>query len=298
MVVVDMKPDGEAADQEIPPATADNTESATEVSSEAAASKLPTPPTSTETSPAQKHGFDTRTSLTRRREWHISREQERQRREAKAHLRQLATSGAHGGRAMTDPERDSLPLYEAYREQRLRDIESRVRRLERSGDVWLRALIPMLEDVNSSSSGSGALKQPRCLVANDDESIRDWASDDETTTAADRLGRASQRRKLIRRASLSRERMLEELLRREERDMLESSYDEMQQPHDISGMGSIEPLMRELASSGQATHDRHSTTTAPKVRFQTTASRKQLQEENDVPPVPLRPRPASSSRRI
>lgn len=300
MVVVDMKPDGEAADQEVvPPATADNIESATEVSSEAA-SKLPTPPTSTETSPAQKHGFDTRTSLTRRREWHTSREQERQRREAKAHLRQLAVSGAHGGRAMTDPERDSLPLYEAYRERRLRDIESRVRRLERSGDVWLRALIPMLEDVDSSSGGGRALKQPRRLVANDDESIRDWASDDGTTTAADRLGRASQRRKLIRRASLSRERMLEELMRREERDMLESSYDKMQQPHDISGMGSIEPLMRELASSGQAAHDRHSTTTTTttKVRFQTTASRKQLPEENNVPPAPLRPRPASSSRKI
>ncbi|OAA75238.1 hypothetical protein LEL_07226 [Akanthomyces lecanii RCEF 1005] len=293
MVVVDMKPDGEAADQE-PPITADDTEPVTEVLPEAAASKLPTPPTSTETSPAQKHGFDTRTSLTRRREWQTSREQERKRREAKAHLRQLAASGAHGGRAMTDPERDSLPLYEAYREQRLRDIESRVRRLERSGDVWLRALIPMLEDVNNSSS---AVTQSRRLGANDDESIRDWASDDETTTtAADRLGRASQRRKLIRRASLSRERMLEELMRREERDMLDSSYDEMQQPHDVSGMGSIEPLMRELASSGQATQDRRTTT--PKVRFQTTAPRKQPEEDDDVPPVPLRPRPASSSRRI
>ncbi|OAR00737.1 hypothetical protein LLEC1_05553 [Akanthomyces lecanii] len=272
MVVVDMKPDDEAAGQE-PPAIADDTDSAAEVLPEAAASKLPTPPT---------------------------REQERKRQETKVPLRQLAASGTYGDRAVIDLAGDSFPLYEAYREQRLRDIESRVRRLERSGDVWLRALIPMLENVHNSSR-SIALAPSRRLGANDDESIRDWASDDETTTtAADRLSRASQRRKLIRRASLSRERMLEELMRREERDLLDSSYDEMRQPHDVSGMGSIEPLMRELASSGQVKQARHTTATTmtmPKVRIQT-APWKQLSEKDDVPPVPLRPRPTSNSRTI
>ncbi|KAF4124580.1 hypothetical protein GMORB2_5246 [Geosmithia morbida] len=45
-------------------------------------------------------------------------------------------------------DREILRLYEAYREHRFRDMERRVRRLERNGDVWLRALVPVLENLN------------------------------------------------------------------------------------------------------------------------------------------------------
>ncbi len=292
MVVVDLKPDGETANNESSATKKNDAEPVVEMLPESG-TKLPTPPTSTETSPLQKHGFDTRTSLTRRREWQTGREHERKKREAnaiaKAQLRQLAAaSGTPGSRAITDPECDSLQLYDAYREQRLRDIESRVRRLERSGDVWLRALIPMLEDVNKSSTSSRAVTPSRRQsIARDDESNpRDCASDDETTaTSADRLGRAAQRRQLIRRASLSRERMLEELMRREALD----NDNEEAQHLDVSGMGCIEPLMRELASGHAGERS-----TPPKVRFQTTSPRK---VSENVPPIPLRLRPVSSGMR-
>ncbi|OAA55680.1 hypothetical protein ISF_07785 [Cordyceps fumosorosea ARSEF 2679] len=275
MVVVDMHPGDEAANKEpATRATTDDAESVIEVPASSAIT-LPTPPTSTETSPAQKHGFDTRTALTRRREWQSARETERKQRDAGAGAKTSQQARPLGGVAVTDPEREILHLYEAYREQRLRDMESRVRRLERNGDLWLRALMPMLEDVRGSST------VPITAAALDDEGMRDWASDDETAAASnnagsiDRLARASQRRRLIRRASLSRERMLEELMRREERDL------RAQHQHpDVSGMSAIEPLMRELAAGGAPPETAPSqTTTAPRAR-------------GDVP-LPLRPRPAS-----
>ncbi|KAM3497714.1 hypothetical protein MY10362_008943 [Beauveria mimosiformis] len=286
MVVVDMNPDDEAADQvyETPPT--DDHGPVVELRPESAATTPPTPPASTETSPLQKHGFDTtRTSLTRRREWQTSREQERKRREsnaaAKTQRRQRSTSSPYEVVPITDPEREILYLYEAYREQRLRDMESRVRRLERNGDLWLRALHPMLEDVRSSSSRLH------------DDNIRDWASDDGgagagATTSIDRLTRASQRRRLIRRASLSRERMLEEMVRREERDTLDHDG----QHPDVSGMSAIEPLMRELAGGGDEQPERSA---PPRTRPRPAATR---QLSGDVPPMPLRPRPVGSSVRV
>ncbi|EJP68357.1 uncharacterized protein BBA_02359 [Beauveria bassiana ARSEF 2860] len=293
MVVVDMNPADEAADQVhvIPPT--DDHGPVVELRPESAATTPPTPPSSTETSPLQKHGFDTtRTSLTRRREWQTSREQERKQRESNAavkmQLRQRSTSNPHEVVPITDPEREILYLYEAYREQRLREMESRVRRLERNGDLWLRALHPMLEDVRSSSSGLH------------DDNVRDWASDDGgagagATTSIDRLTRASQRRRLIRRASLSRERMLEEMVRREERDTLEH---EGQHP-DVSGMSAIEPLMRELAGGvgecGGGGKQPERSALPPRTHSLPAATR---QLSGDVPPMPLRPRPVGSSVRV
>ncbi|KAM3511808.1 hypothetical protein MY11210_004563 [Beauveria gryllotalpidicola] len=290
MVVVDMYPYDEAADQVYGAPPTDDHGPVVELRPESAATTPPTPPASTETSPLQKHGFGTtRTSLTRRRGWQISREQECKKREsnaaAKTQLRQLTASNPYEVMPITDPEREILYLYEAYREQRLRDMESRVRRLERNGDLWLRALHPMLEDVRSNSNGLH------------DDNIRDWASDDAAaagaTTSIDRLTRASQRRRLIRRASLSRERMLEEMVRREERDTLDHDG----QHPDVSGMSAIEPLMRELAGgvgegSGAEQPERSA---LPRARPRLAATRQVLR---DAPPMPLRPRPVGSSVRV
>ncbi|TQV93244.1 hypothetical protein IF1G_07822 [Cordyceps javanica] len=310
MVVVDMQPADEAASKESATTAPEDARSDEETRPESLMT-LPTPPTSNETSPAQKHGFDTRTSLTRRREWQISRDQGRKQPEvAAAGAKVGQSSGAlvaprtsHGGMAVTEPERKILHLYEAYREQRLRDMESRVRRLERNGDLWLRALVPMLEDVRNSSTGAvmATGTAPHRLPGLEEESLRDCASDDETTgtaavgatTNVDRLARASQRRRLIRRASLSRERMLEELMRREERDLVHQQHQPHQQP-DVSGMGSIEPLMRELAGGGarpEPTGAPAAVTTQPRP---TTTRR--ISEE--VPPMPLRPRPASKRVKV
>ncbi|KAM3439999.1 hypothetical protein NHJ13734_003496 [Beauveria thailandica] len=292
MVVVDMNPDDEAANQVYETSPTDNHGPVVELRPESAATRPPTPPASTETSPLQKHDFDTtRTSLTRRREWQTSREQERKQREsnaaAKTQRRQRSTSSPYEVVPITDPEREIMYLYEAYREQRLRDMESRVRRLERNGDLWLRALHPMLEDVRSSSSGLH------------DDNIRDWASDDGgagagATTSIDRLTRASQRRRLIRRASLSRDRMLEEMVRREERDTLDPDG----QHPDVSGMSAIEPLMRELAGGvgeGGGGGEQPERSAPPRTRPRPAATR---QLSGDMPPMPLRPRPVGSSARV
>ncbi|ATY60371.1 hypothetical protein A9K55_005389 [Cordyceps militaris] len=291
MVVVDMHPDDEAVNKD-PAATADDDDanSVVEVPPESVTT-LPTPPTSTETSPAQKHGFDgTRTSLTRRREW---QQQDRNTREASVVAKTTQQprrplvaprAASYAGVTVTDPEREILHLYETYREQRLRDMESRVRRLERNGDLWLRALVPMLEDVHNSRRGIVAATSS----LDDATPLRDWASDDGTTAnAAGLTPRASHRRHLIRRASLSRERMLEELMRREERDLLDRRYG---QP-DASGMGSIEPLMRELAAGGARpeTSSIRSSNSRPRP-----PPAPRSVSGSDVPPMPLRPRPVSN----
>lgn len=209
----------------------------------------PTPPASTDNSPIQKYGFDTRTSLTRRREWNAVREQERKKREATAlartKLQQLAASGTFAGgmdAVTSDPEKEIFRLYEAYREHRLRDMERRVRRLERNGDVWLRALMPVLENMNQQDLAASVKDN------HEDQGLRDWASDDEGTV--ERTSRVSERRRnLPRRASLSQGRMLEELMRQEKQER-EAWNDNGRAVDDASGMGSIEPLMRELATGG------------------------------------------------
>lgn len=202
---------------------------------------IPTPPTSTQGSPPQRHSASDRTSLTRRREWKAIREQERKARDAMAVARAKAQQLASGGvtyekGAVTQADKEVMRLYEAYREHRLRDMERRLRRLERNGDVWLQALVPVLNNMNKTMEAAN--EQPL-------EDIRDWASDGETSGTAERINRNVQKKRLTRRASLSQGRLLEKLTGQRYDD--DTWSDSVSRSDDASGLGTIEPLMRELA---------------------------------------------------
>lgn len=142
---------------------------------------MATPPVSANGSPPSRHAVTDRTSLTRRREWKSIREQERKAREAVA-LARTEAHGRSGGGGTCDgkssqPDRELVCLYEAYREQHLRDMERRLRRLERNSDVWLRALVPVLDNMNhrlAAAAKGGLLAR--------DERGHD-GSDDETASA-------------------------------------------------------------------------------------------------------------------
>lgn len=66
----------------------------------------------------------------------------------------LATpSGAGGPSAITTAadrmsRQELVRRHEQLREHRMRDMERRLRRLERNGDVWLRSMVPLLESLN------------------------------------------------------------------------------------------------------------------------------------------------------
>lgn len=95
-----------------------------------------------------------RAALLRRREWKAIRQQERKGKDARpsvvAQAKRLATEmgDESGNRQAVD--REILRLYEAFREHRFREMERRLRRLERNGDVWLRALVPVLQNLDTS----------------------------------------------------------------------------------------------------------------------------------------------------
>lgn len=218
---------------------------------------IPTPPTSTQGSPPQKHSASDRTSLTRRREWKAIREQERKARDAMAVARAKAQQLASGGvtyenGTMSQADKEVMRLYEAYREHRLRDMERRLRRLERNGDVWLQALVPVLDNMNKTMATANA---------NEDllEDIRDWASDGETSGTAERIGRDVERKRLTRRSSLSQGRLLEKLTGHKHDD--DTWSDTVSRSDDASGLDTIEPLMRELA--GEARRWKGTTTQSP-----------------------------------
>lgn len=206
----------------------------------------PTPPDSTKNSPAQRFGFDDRTSLTRRREWNASREQERKRREAEkvnAKAKQLAAAGMSYERIKAlNPEEKMVKLYEAYREHRMLDIDRRLRRLERNGDVWVQALLPLLDNMNRNMEAMNNRHEDEML-------LRDCASDDEASASFDKLDRKLERRRLTRRASLSQGRMLEEMSRREKA----ASWDNADsgKMEDASGLGALDSIMRELAAESR-----------------------------------------------
>ena len=188
----------------------------------------PTPPLSPLT-PAKKHNNLDRTSLSRRREWKATREQERRSKETRAAVRQRARELATGRTDDLDDspqtlDKEILRLYEAYREHRFRDMERRVRRLERNGDVWLRALVPVLDNLNHNIAAEGL---------ND----RAYMSD----------GEPAQKQKItvpIRRANSS-----HKTLREEE---LEHRNGEEDGGYESDGFDTIEPLMRELAGAARA----------------------------------------------
>ncbi|EFY93137.1 hypothetical protein MAC_00920 [Metarhizium acridum CQMa 102] len=221
------------ADFEMPlPSTTVNTQS------------ILTPPASTCGSPSQQHGVSDRTSLTRRREWKAIREQERRARDAmamaRARTQQLASGGvAYENGSVSQADKEVMRLYEAYREHRLRDMERRLRRLERNGDVWLQALDNMNKTMASSNNWPF-------------EDIRDWpdwASDGETSGTADRTDREMEKTRLTRRPSLSQAGLLEKLNRHANND--DAWSDSVSRSDDASGLGTIEPLMRELAGEAR-----------------------------------------------
>jgi hypothetical protein len=83
-------------------------------------------------------------------------------------------------------DKQILRLYESYHENRLRDVERRIRRLERNGDVWLRALVPVLDDMSRN------IKTINPSLNNNkftDAEGRGWASDDEVS--AERKARST-----------------------------------------------------------------------------------------------------------
>ncbi|KAK5998798.1 hypothetical protein PT974_01181 [Cladobotryum mycophilum] len=197
----------------------------------------PTPPTSFSGSPLQKHG--SRSSRKVHHEWDANEE------EAETKKRDAPRPRAHhphqqpGRESQTDKQ--ILRLYDSYRENRMRDVERRIRRLERNGDIWLRALIPVLDDM------SRTMKAAHPEVVRD---VGDYASDDEEEVAGtpERKPRGAERKRVVRRSSTSRERIMAGLAQKgEESDWSES----MSRSDDISGMGSIEPLMRELAGEAR-----------------------------------------------
>ncbi|EGR49809.1 uncharacterized protein TRIREDRAFT_106051 [Trichoderma reesei QM6a] len=144
-----------------------------------------------------------------------------------------------------------LRLYDSYHENRLRDVERRIRRLERNGDVWLRALVPVLDDMSRNLKAI----QPSSRIDRDADANGDgrgWVSDDEVSGAsAERKARSTKRAKTpTRRASLSRGRIMAGLIgRRLASD--DSGSDTMSRSDEMGGLGLIEPLMRELAGEAR-----------------------------------------------
>lgn len=204
-------------------------------------SNMPTPPSSPHGSPRQRHSAADRTSLTRRREWKAMRERERTAREAVLLAKAKADSLAPGGVAMEDgaasqSDHDVLRLYEAYREHRLRDMERRLRRLEKNGDVWLKALVPVLQSMDRRMAGADQTSKKERL---------DWSLDDETPPVDGRKSRLVDEDGMTGASGPSRHALLDKLMRRDGSD--DTSSDGMTRSGDVSGLDTIEPIMRELA---------------------------------------------------
>ncbi|CAM1502137.1 Fc.00g041210.m01.CDS01 [Cosmosporella sp. VM-42] len=213
-------------------------------------SSNPTPPQSAHGSPAHKQNSQDRTSLSRRREWNATRRQEREAREQerKAHeakeavrakARQMVPNEELDGSKAPPMEQEVLRRYEAYREYRIREMERRVRRLERNGDVWLRALVPVLDNLNRTLANVQQEHPKRA---------QGWISDDDTSGPFDSRGRSmgcrkqqNARDRVVRRSATSERQFLEQLARKREELEAGSGSD------DMSGLDTIEPLMRELA---------------------------------------------------
>ncbi|KFA64031.1 hypothetical protein S40285_10185 [Stachybotrys chlorohalonatus IBT 40285] len=164
--------------------------------------------------PQQSSTVLDRTSLTRRREWSAARERNRQLlRESSATSKAPSSRGSNVPRgpalSSTAAEVELLRLFEAYRNHHFHDIEGRLAHLERNGDIWLRALMPMLESMNkaiavisASSPGDMGKKEDQASITpprktSSDENIVHGPRESEGT--------------LAKTPRLSRERLLEEL---------------------------------------------------------------------------------------
>ncbi|RFU77373.1 hypothetical protein TARUN_4848 [Trichoderma arundinaceum] len=148
-------------------------------------------------------------------------------------------------------DKQILRLYDSYHENRLRDVERRIRRLERNGDVWLRALVPVLDDMSRNIKTIHPPNRPSNGDA--DAEGRGWASDDEISAAgAERKARSTKRTKApTRRASLSRGRIVAGLIGSTLASDDSEWSDTMSRGEDVNGLGIIEPLMRELAGEAR-----------------------------------------------
>lgn len=216
-------------------------------------SSNPTPPQSAHGSPAHKKPVYDRTSLSRRREWNAAREEERKVREARAmsprsKARKLVmTKEETEENKVPMMEKEVLRRYEAYREYRIREMERRVRRLERNGDVWLRALVPVLDNLNRTLANVHE-DQPR--------RAQGWVSDEELPRQRSPQGRPSRQtsrgRVLARPGGTSEREFLEQLVRTKEELEAGNVSD------DMSGFDTIEPLMRELAGRSRLSFEARS----------------------------------------
>ncbi|KAF5705405.1 hypothetical protein FMUND_12148 [Fusarium mundagurra] len=210
----------------------------------------PTPPQSAHSSPTHKLDSHDRTSLSRRREWSAAREQERKRKEAASNAsprpraRRAVTMREDTGDKAPTVEKEVLRRYEAYREYRIREMERRIRRLERNGDVWLRALVPVLDNLN------------RTLANSQDghpSGAKGWISDDDRPNfQAPSKMRPSSRGRMMARTGTSEREFLEQLVRTKEELEAGSVSD------DMSGFDTIEPLMRELAGRSRLSFEARS----------------------------------------
>ncbi|KAM0439588.1 hypothetical protein ACHAPT_000680 [Fusarium lateritium] len=221
----------------------------------------PTPPQSAHGSPAHKKTSYDRTSLSRRREWNAAREQDRKLREARgmsprSKARKLVMSKEETEESKVPTmEKEVLRRYEAYREYRIREMERRVRRLERNGDVWLRALVPVLDNLNRTLANvhDEQQQQPR--------RAQGWVSDDEGAATPRQRGsspqtrpsrQTSRGRMLARPGGTSEREFLEQLVRTKEELEAGNVSD------DMSGFDTIEPLMRELAGRSRLSFEARS----------------------------------------
>jgi hypothetical protein len=212
-------------------------------------------------SPSRKPALD-RTSLSRRREWRANREQERIAKEtarAAVRVRAKQLTGAGAGSDSSGPEetherieplsmdKDILRLYEVYREHRFRDMERRIRRLERHGDVWLRALIPVLDNLNHTMAtsqvyGSSAELSRQALRPSDEEgpkSSRRRPGDVRRVTSLHRLLRE---RELSQRGNDGDTRSL---------SSSSSSSSSIYSSDTFTGANSLEPLIQKLAGAAR-----------------------------------------------
>ncbi|KAH7176491.1 hypothetical protein EDB81DRAFT_39692 [Dactylonectria macrodidyma] len=216
-------------------------------------------PTSKPQSPvdrATKHHSVDRTSLSRRREWNATREQERRSIDSRMGSRQLPRPLVMSKEEVEDAKSTATPTdkdlnrrYDVYREYRIREMERRLRRLERNGDVWLRALVPVLENLNRTLAHQQG----------DHDRAQGWVSDEDLVgSLSPPRGRAAfgssanRRSRMMPRPGVSEREFLEHLVRTKEELEAGNNSD------DLSGFDTIEPLMRELAGRSRLSFEARS----------------------------------------
>ncbi|KAK7402856.1 hypothetical protein QQX98_011386 [Neonectria punicea] len=206
---------------------------------------------------AEQAGDADRTSLSRRREWNATREQERNGRDSRLGSRTLPRPLVLSKEEDDEPrstttsrptDKELIRHYDVYREYRIREMERRLRRLERNGDVWLRALVPVLENLNRTLAHAQG----------DRERAQGWVSDEDMVgSLSPPRGRApfsasTRRSRTMPGAGVSEREFLEQLVRTKEELEAGSVSD------DMSGFDTIEPLMRELAGRSRVNFEARS----------------------------------------